>query len=273
MIEKPYISIVIPTYNRENLILRAIQSVQNQTYENWELIVVDDGSTDNTEQAIKGLDDKKIRYIKNEENIGAAASRNRGAALAQYDYLAFQDSDDVWRRDKLEKQMTYLLQHPQFDMVYSSFVNHHLDGTEVLVPNQQVGEREGDLFFTLLVNNVIGAPTILLKRDNFLEKKGFDKNLSALEDWDFVLRFSETSQIGFLPEVLVDAYQTKGSVSWDGAGYFEAKCKMLASHYREAQEVQLFDELVKSLFQDAERRGVLPPVQRIFMKYLEFYMK
>ena len=269
------ISVILPTYNRAYCLERSMRSVLEQSYPDLELIIVDDGSDDGTKELVENMQqtDPRVRYFYTRINQGAAAARNYGIERASGDYLAFQDSDYVWRRDKLEKQMTYLLQHPQFDMVYSSFVNHHLDGTEVLVPNQQVGEREGDLFFTLLVNNVIGAPTILLKRDNFLEKKGFDKNLSALEDWDFVLRFSETSQIGFLPEVLVDAYQTKGSVSWDGAGYFEAKCKMLASHYREAQEVQLFDDLVKSLFQDAERRGVLPPVQRIFMKYLEFYMK
>lgn len=272
MMENVGISIIMPTYNREGLILHAIQSILGQTYTNWELIIVDDGSTDGTLQVVQSVNDQRISYIKNEKNMGAALSRNKGAQLANYNYLAFQDSDDAWRSDKLEKQMGYLSKHAEFDMVYSSFVNHHLDGSKVLVPNRQIGEREGKLLPTLLVNNVIGTPTILIKKETFENNGGFDGTLSALEDWDFVLRVSEASPIGFLSEVLVDAYQTEGSLSYDGAGYFHARCKMLASHYREAQEMNLFDELVGNLFREAEEHGMVEPVQKLFMRYLEYYI-
>ena len=160
------ISVVIPTYNRAELLLRSIKSIQNQTYMNWELIVVDDGSTDGTEQIISNLDDSRIRYMRNEENIGAAASRNRGVSLAKNDYIAFQDSDDVWRCDKLQRQMEYLCENKEFDMVYCSFLKHYNDGRETVVPNKQVGAREGNMHTTLLINNVIGTPTILMKKDS-----------------------------------------------------------------------------------------------------------
>lgn len=272
MPDKTGISIVMPTYNRERLISRAIRSILNQTYTRWELIIVDDGSTDRTEHVVRSVNDQRISYIKNEQNMGAARSRNKGVQLANYNYLAFQDSDDAWKSDKLEKQMGYLSKHAEFDMVYSSFVSHHLDGSKVLVPNRQIGEREGNLLPTLLVNNVIGTPTILIKKETFENNGGFDGTLSALEDWDFVLRVSEASRIGFIPDVLVEAYQTEGSLSCDGAGYFHARCKMLASHYREAQAMGLFDELAGNLFNEAEEHGLVEPVQKLFMRYLEYYI-
>ena len=95
--------------------------------------------------------------------------------------------------------------------------------------------------------------TYNFKKETFENNRGFDETLCALEDWDFVLRVSESSRIGFIPDVLVEAYQTEGSLSCDGAGYFHARCKMLASHYREMQEMDLFDDLVGNLFREAEK--------------------
>lgn len=265
------ISVVIPTYNRAELLLRSIKSIQDQTYMNWELIVVDDGSTDGTEQIISNLDDSRIRYMRNEENIGAAASRNRGVSLAKNDYIAFQDSDDVWRCDKLQRQMEYLCENKEFDMVYCSFLKHYNDGRETVVPNKQVGAREGNMHTTLLINNVIGTPTILMKKDAFLECGGFDTELRAIEDWDLAVRVSESSQIGFLPEILVDVYETQGSISYDGAGFYKARCKMLASNVEYLQEMGLFDDLVMDMFNDAEQRGILDSVKTIFMLSLKRY--
>ena len=105
--KNPTVSIIIPTYNRAHLIGRAIQSVLNQTYQNFEIIVVDDGSTDNTEEMIKEFQkhDKRIKYIRHEKNRGGAAARNTGIKVARGEYIAFQDSDDEWLPEKLEKQM------------------------------------------------------------------------------------------------------------------------------------------------------------------------
>ena len=272
MSEQPYVSVVIPTYNRADLLKRAIESVQKQTYKKWELIIVDDNSSDNTEEIVSEIRDPRIRYVKNNKNLGAAASRNRGVVLANYELVAFQDSDDVCHQNKVEKQVSYMKQYSEYDIVYSGFVNHHIDGTNILVPNHQLGIREGNLFPTLLVNNVIGAPTILIKRSLFLENGGFDIDLRALEDWDFVLRVSEKNKIGFVSEVLVDAYETEGSISFDGVGYYDARCKMLASHYKEAQKFNIFDELVNDLFKKAEKQGILEMVKNIFVKYLEMYI-
>ena len=271
MLEKDGVSVIIPTYNRAELLERSVKSVQEQTYKKWEIIVVDDGSTDNTEDIINKLNDARVRYIKNEKNLGAAASRNRGVEFAKYDYVAFQDSDDMWRIDKLEKQMTYLHQNTDYDMVYCSFLKHYSNGGSLVVPNNQIGEREGDMYATLLVNNVIGTPTALIRRNVFLECGGFDTELRAIEDWDFAVRVARNSQIGFVPEILVDAYETQGSISYDGAAYYKARCKMLAQNGVYLQEVGLFDDLVINMFNDAEKRGVLDSVKKIFMLSLKEY--
>lgn len=273
MTEKLGISVVIPTYNRAELLVRSIESVQKQTYNKWEIIVVDDCSTDNTEQAIRDICDSRIRYIRNKENIGAGASRNRGAALARYDYIAFQDSDDVWRCDKLEKQMEYMTNHDEYDMVYCSFLKHYSDGNELIVPNRQAGNRQGDMHTTLLTNNMIGTPTILIKKECFMICGGFDEELRAIEDWDFVVRASEKSQIGFIEDVFVDAYETQGSISYDGAEYYKARCKMLATNVECLQNIGLFDKLVMEMFNDAAQRGVLDSVKTIFMLSLKQYYK
>ena len=104
----PTVSVVIPTYNREHLVMRAIRSVVSQTFKDWELLVVDDGSKDNTEDAVQSFGDPRIRFIKHEINKGECATRNTGIVAATGGYLAFLDSDDEWLPEKLEKQVELL---------------------------------------------------------------------------------------------------------------------------------------------------------------------
>ena len=122
MAEKPTVSIIIPTYNRAHLIDRSIQSVLNQTYQDFELIVVDDGSTDNTEDIIRQFQekDKRIKYIKHDKNKGGSAARNTGIKNSRGEYIAFQDSDDEWFPEKLEKQIEIIeCTDPKVGIVYS----------------------------------------------------------------------------------------------------------------------------------------------------------
>ena len=103
--DAPLVSVVLPTFNRERLLPRAINSVLNQTYKNLELIIVNDGSTDDTEKVVKGYSDKRIRYYKQELNKGGSAARNVGIKLARGELISFQDSDDEWLPEKLERQV------------------------------------------------------------------------------------------------------------------------------------------------------------------------
>src|SRR5690625_4573905 len=102
------ISVIMPVYNRQETVEQAIQSVLDQTYPHFEFIIVDDGSTDSTKEVIRQVKDPRIRLIENATSIGAAAARNIGVEHAVYDWLAFQDSDDVWLPQKLEKQLKVL---------------------------------------------------------------------------------------------------------------------------------------------------------------------
>ena len=108
---KGLVSIIMPSYNTAKYIGESIRSVQNQTYENWELIIIDDCSTDNSEEILKkySLEDNRICYLKNEKNSGAAVSRNRGLRKAKGKWIAFLDSDDLWDKEKLEKQKQWHL--------------------------------------------------------------------------------------------------------------------------------------------------------------------
>ena len=162
------VSVIIPSYNRANLIERSVRSVLNQTYKNIEVIVIDDGSKDNTEEIVKAINDERLRYYK-QENGGAAKARNNGVSLATGEYIAFHDSDDVWREDKLMKQMSFLKENPIYGMVYCNFMFHKMDGSSNIIPRDinVIGELDGDIFFTLLINNTVGAPTMLMKKELF----------------------------------------------------------------------------------------------------------
>lgn len=125
------VSIIMPSYNTANFITETIRSVLAQTYTNWELIIVDDCSNDNTDEVVsKFLSDTRIRYIKNEHNSGAAISRNRALRKAKGKWIAFLDSDDLWMQDKLEKQIAFM----QDNGYHFSYTNY-IEIDEKMIPN------------------------------------------------------------------------------------------------------------------------------------------
>ena len=126
----PKVSIILPTYNRAHIIEKAIQSVLNQTYQDFEIIIIDDGSKDDTKKIIRGFQEKdnRIKYIRFEENKGAAAARNAGIKMSKGEYITFQDSDDEWLPEKLEKQMKIIETSSENIVVYCGF--WRIDGDE-----------------------------------------------------------------------------------------------------------------------------------------------
>jgi glycosyltransferase involved in cell wall biosynthesis len=187
----PKVSIILPTYNRAHIIEKAIQSVLNQTYQDFEIIIIDDGSKDDTKKIIRGFQEKdnRIKYIRFEENKGAAAARNAGIKMSKGEYITFQDSDDEWVIDKLEKQMKIIETSSENIVVYCGF--WRIDGDEkTYIPDIKISNREGNIHKELLKGNFVDTPSILLPKKN-LEKIGmFDENLSRLQDWDLVIRLS-----------------------------------------------------------------------------------
>ena len=202
------ISVIIPTFNRVRSIEKAVMSVLKQTYGELECIVVDDCSTDNTEEIVKGLRDERIRYIKNSKNVGAAKARNIGIKMAEGEFIAFNDSDDIWQENKIELQLELLKYDSNFGMVYCPYYLHAGKQIRQIPPSYiPIEEMQGDIFKRLLKNNIIGTPTILIRRE-CLERIGeFNEQLFASEDYELVLRVAEKFKIGCVNECLVNAYR------------------------------------------------------------------
>lgn len=213
--KQPLVSVVIPTYNRIDTLPAAIHSVLNQTYENLELIVMDDGSEDGTEEYVKSISDKRVRYKRSDINLGPSAARNLGARVARGEFLAFQDSDDEWMPDKLEKQMELMMESKELSLVYCVFEKYR-DG-ELLgyIPSKSVTYEEkcGDLFEHLLMSPLIGTPTLVVETELFLEENGFNETLKSYEDYEFTLRFARKHRIGFVDESLVRVNSSPDSVN------------------------------------------------------------
>ncbi len=206
------VSVVVPAYNREGTIVRSINSILEQTYQNLECIVVDDGSMDHTQEVVSRIEDSRVRYIRLEKNMGPSVARNVGIRESRGDYIAFNDSDDLWLPDKLERQMQRAACDDEIGMVYCSYL-YQKDGKAFQIPSETCARDtlEGYIFDSLWDSNKIGTPTILVKRECIETCGGFAEDLRSLEDWEFVLRVSGKYKIAYVDEILVHAkYSPKG---------------------------------------------------------------
>ncbi|MFG6340242.1 MAG: glycosyltransferase [Lachnospiraceae bacterium] len=266
------VSIILPTYNRAHCIGRAVESVLDQTYSAWELLVIDDGSTDNTEERIAAYaaSDGRVRYCRQARNGGVSAARNEGIRQARYEYIAFQDSDDAWRADKLEKQMRVFEESPEAGLVYCAMQGTRQDGSAVRVPDASIDRRllHGNLYELLLQGNVIGAPAAVVRRACMEQCGGFDETLSCLEDWELFLRIAEKYEIGYVDEPLVDADFHEGGVSSHAGGYFQARCRMTALHKMALLEFGLFNQVVERILLAAKEAGALEQVAKMLQAML-----
>lgn len=204
------ISVVIPTYNRKNSISACVNSVLKQTYPNIEIIVVDDASVDETYELFENIEDERLFYYRYEINQGACFARNLGAEKAKGDYIAFQDSDDQWLPEKLEKQMAYL-KKIDADFVFCG-MNRIEPEASIYYPIVDFIE-EKNAIEQLLTNNVISTQTMLMKRA-VIEAIHFDTSFTRFQDWDFALQVAlHGFKIGYLKEALVDSAVQANSIS------------------------------------------------------------
>ena len=192
-LEKELVSVIIPTYNRKHTIKRCIDSVLAQTYRAFEIIIVDDCSTDGTMEYVDELygaiTDINIIYVRNDDNLGASASRNVGVSYANGDYIAFHDSDDEWLPDKLEKQMAAFLQADEkVGLVYSMFEHRGEKYSEVYPPKSvDLSVKTGCVLSTVLINPLVGMITLVMRKEVFLKLGGFNEQLRSLEDYEFTI--------------------------------------------------------------------------------------
>ena len=182
------ISVITPTYNRARFLPAAVASVLSQTFGDFELIIVDDGSEDNTPDVLKPfLADRRVPYVY-QENQGQSHARNLALKQATGDFIAFLDSDDVWARDKLEKQLAVFRANSEVDIVHGDEATINEQGSVVSLQNMR--RYSGRITRYLLADNSVSITTALVRRRCFDEMGGFDTSVGVADDYELWLRFS-----------------------------------------------------------------------------------
>lgn len=210
---------IIPTYNRRELVQQAIDSVLAQTHPVDEILVVDDGSTDGTGEALRARYGERIRYHR-QANAGVSAARNAGMALATGRYFALLDSDDLWRPEKTARQAAWLDAHPEFGMVLCDVVRVDADGTPYdTFHRRDVLREDGWALRWLLLNPSLVPASVMFRREVFETCGGFDPTLRTAEDIDFHLRVARQWRIGVIEAPLVEAMRGHDGLSATATTY------------------------------------------------------
>jgi glycosyltransferase involved in cell wall biosynthesis len=220
------VSVIIPTYNRADLLPEAIDSVLAQTWKEMEIIVVDDGSTDRTEETVRRYDDR-VRYFY-KENGGPSSARNMGIKEARGAYVAFLDSDDVWEPEKLRIQMDFMREHPEIKFVCT---DSSLIGPRKSRERKLRKDSMGHLFPILYSNSFIRTSTALMVKECFQEIGYFDERYRSVEDYDVWLRVAKRFPIAYLNQPLVRYRKHEDNVSHDKITLRHNALRVLEAHY------------------------------------------
>ncbi|MGG6293243.1 glycosyltransferase family 2 protein [Leptolyngbya sp. AN02str] len=206
----PQITVVIPAYNAMRYLPAAVDSVLNQTFTDFEILIVDDGSSDQVRSWASQLSDPRIRLI-SQPNQGLSGARNTGILQAQGDYVAFLDADDLWAPSKLEKQLRQFQERPELGLVHTwmEFIDESGKSTGRVMKSF----AEGDTWNVLAERNVIACPSVIVRRSCFDQVGMFDCQLRSLEDWDMWIRIAAQFPFAVVPEPLAYYRQTPGSMS------------------------------------------------------------
>lgn len=206
----PKVSVVIPTYNRSNLVKRAMQSVLDQDYRDLELIVVDDASTDDTEEQVRSIVDHRIRYIRQSRNQDVSAARNRGMREARGEYIAFLDSDDEWLPNKLTLQVEKFEQlPPSYGALYTGTETKYEDGS-IYHFNPRF---KGDVLGKLLTENITdkGSASVIIRKNVIRVVGFFDEKIPAMEDYDYWIRIARYYKFDYIEQPLIRYHQDRRS--------------------------------------------------------------
>jgi len=255
----PEVSVIIPTYNRREFLREALTSVLAQTYHDFELIVVDDGSDDDTAAVVQEF--AGVRYVF-QPNHGVSAARNRGVALSSGALLAFLDSDDLWQPRKLEQQVAFFSAHPHARICQTEelWLRH---GVRVN-PHAKHRKAGGDIFARSLALCLVSPSAVMLRRELFEQVGGFDETLPACEDYDLWLRIAATEPVYLIETPLVikrGGHADQLSRRYWGMDRFRVTAlgKLLDSGRLSAEQRRLVQETLRRkceiLAQGARKRG------------------
>lgn len=228
----PPVTVLIPAYNAARTIERALASVWHQNYPEMEVIVVDDGSSDETGARLQKMGGGNIRLIRLEKNRGECGAMNAGIREARTDYIAFLDADDEWLDNKLLTQVPIIESHPKMSFIAC--------GGESVNPEGQVFHAFGmelppypphEFWRALLVKSYVAKPAVVARRAKLLEVGGFDETLKISGDQDMWIRLALNGEVGFVPEVLVRVHDTPNSLTKrHGAREDEVLLPMIRDH-------------------------------------------
>jgi len=197
---KPLVSVIIPTFNRGYCLEESIRSVLEQSFIDFELVVVDDGSTDNTSELVRRFPAVKLIRLE-EKNRGVSFARNRGVVEAQGDWVGFLDSDDLWEQGKLATQVKWIERHPDLQIVYTDEIWIR-NGVRVNPMNKH-RKYSGDIFRYCLPLCIVSPSSVLLRAKVLSEVGGFDESMPVCEDYDLWLRIAKRYPFHFIEEKLI----------------------------------------------------------------------
>lgn len=271
------VSIIIRTYNRAHSIAQAISSALAQSFSDFEIVVVDDGSTDATNAVIRSFRDKRIRVLRHETNRGVGAACNTGIAGASGELIAWLDSDDTWHPEKLEQQVRFLKQHSEIDAVFSDLRISHGSG-EIpslarylkVFPRLLMGKPEGGEFvisqremYLCLLEEVPIKPTVLVVRRNVFERVGlFDEATRSGEDWEFLLRLARMASFGYVDRPLAIMNWTLDSTY--RLFWVNDKSYLVSVLQRERKRLEHDEQAI-----DAVQRGISKHFKSLGYRYVE----
>ncbi len=209
------ISVVIPVYHSEKWILDTIDSVLKQSYQNFEIVIVDDGSSDNTKNVIESIDDSRIKYIY-QNNAGPSSARNNGIRHSQGEYIAFLDSDDLWKPDKLLKQLECFDSNPDLGIV-SAWSEYTTPSNKLLYPKITPIKNSAEylkalLLFPFFKSELPWTSCMMIKKECFEKAGYFDESMISKEDWDMWFRIALHYEFKCLDEVLARRKQHEQSL-------------------------------------------------------------
>ena len=217
----PKISVIIPAFNSEKTIQETVQSVLVQTFKDFELIVVNDGSTDSTLKILSVIEDHRLKVF-SYPNAGSNPTRNRGFSHSSGDYIAFLDADDLWTEDKLEVQLKALQETPQAAVAYS-WSDRINEFSQFLYEGGHF-TADGDVYAHLLLADILeNGSNPLIRREAFIRVGGFDESLPAGQDWDLYLRLAARYQFTNIPRPQI-LYRISDSSLSSNVSKLEAGC-------------------------------------------------
>ena len=227
------VSIIIPTYNRRGRLVRAVRSVLDQTFQDWELWVIDDGSEDDSKQALQCFGDTRLHYV-SQEHQGVSSARNTGILRSRFPWICFLDSDDSWQPAKLERQLAALRRYPHYRLIYTDeiWIRH---GKRVN-PRKIHYKYSGWIYHRCLPLCIISPSSALMHRCLLEEYGLFDESFPVCEDYELWLRISSRNPIFFLEEALITKVGGhRDQLSRSGWGMDRYRVRALIKIYRSGQ--------------------------------------